>query len=280
MVFTPKIGDNARPKNVGEVMRYALGIEYDGKKYCGWQRQNHSPSVQQTLEEALSKIAAENIKVTCAGRTDTGVSATNQVIHFDTDKVRKDVAWTLGVNTNLPKDIAVRWVKEVNEDFHARFSATARRYRYIINNAAFRPAILSSGVTFVHHPLDEALMHEAAQVLVGENDFTSFRTVHCQAPSPIRTLYHCNVTRQGDFIVIDVKGNAFLHHMVRNITGSLIRVGRGQEQVSWVEDVLHAKNRCVAGMTAPANGLYFVDVDYPAEFGIPKPPKGPLFLAD
>ncbi|REL36220.1 tRNA pseudouridine(38-40) synthase TruA [Thalassotalea euphylliae] len=261
-------------------MRYALGIEYDGTKYCGWQKQNHSPSVQETLEKALSRIADEPIEVVCAGRTDTGVNATNQVIHFDTSKTRKDVAWTLGVNTNLPKDIAVRWVKAVDEDFHARFSATARRYRYVINNSPFRPAILSTGVTFCHHPLDEKAMHQAAQVLVGENDFTSFRTVHCQANSPVRTLYHCNVTRVGDFLVLDVKGNAFLHHMIRNIAGSLMRVGRGLETIDWIAEVLAAKNRCVAGMTANAGGLYFVDVDYPEQFAIPKRPLGPLFLPD
>lgn len=261
-------------------MRYALGIEYDGKNYCGWQKQNHSPSVQEKLEIALSKIADEPIEVICAGRTDTGVSATNQIIHFDTTKERKDVAWTLGVNTNLPKDIAVRWVKKVDESFHARFSATARRYRYVIINTKLRPAILNSGITFCQHALNVDDMHTAAQVLVGENDFTSFRTVHCQANSPVRTLYHCNVTRQGNFIILDVKGNAFLHHMIRNIAGSLIRVGRGIETIDWIAEVLAAKNRCVAGMTASANGLYFVDVDYPEEFSIPKHSLGPLFLAD
>lgn len=261
-------------------MRYALGIEYDGKNYCGWQKQSHSPSVQEALEKGLSKIAAEPIQVVCAGRTDTGVSATNQVIHFDTDKIRKDVAWTLGVNTNIPSDIAVRWVKQVDDDFHARFSATARRYRYIIYNARFRPAILSNGVTFFQHPLDEHLMHEAAQYLVGKHDFTSFRTVHCQSHSPVRTLIHCNVTRLGEYVILDVKGNAFLHHMVRNIAGSLMRVGQSIEPVEWIQEVLQAKNRCIAGITAPSNGLYFVDVDYPEHYELPKPPLGPLFLPD
>ncbi len=261
-------------------MRYALGIEYDGKNYCGWQRQNHSPSIQEKLENALSKIAAEPIQVVCAGRTDTGVSATNQVVHFETDKVRKDVAWTLGVNTNLPSDIAVKWVKEVDESFHARFSATARRYRYIIYNNPLRPAILSSGVTFQHQPLDEKKMHQAAQALVGKHDFTSFRTVHCQSHSPVRTMHHVNVTRQGNYVILDVKGNAFLHHMIRNIAGSLMRVGQSIETIEWVSEVLAAKNRCVAGMTAPANGLYFVDVDYPEQFDLPKPALGPLFIAD
>lgn len=261
-------------------MRYALGIEYDGKNYCGWQRQNHSPSVQECLEIALSKVADEPIQVVCAGRTDTGVNATNQVVHFDTTKTRKDVAWSLGVNTNLPKDIAVKWVKQVDEEFHARFSATARRYRYIIYNARLRPAILSSGITFNHNPLNVEKMHLAAQLLVGEHDFTSFRTVHCQANSPLRTLAHCNVSRQGDYLILDVKGNAFLHHMVRNIAGSLMRIGQGLETVEWLQEVLDAKNRCIAGITAPANGLYFVDVDYPEHFEIPKPPMGPLFLKD
>lgn len=259
-------------------MRYALGIEYDGSRYHGWQRQKNATSVQERLEKALSKIANEPIEVICAGRTDTGVNATNQIVHFETEKIRKDVAWTLGVNTNLPKDIAVSWVKEVSQDFHARFSATARRYRYIIYNNKMRSAILSQGLSFCHYPLDEKLMHQAAQQLIGKHDFTSFRTVHCQSHSPVRTLYHCNVSRQGDYLIIDVKGNAFLHHMVRNIAGSLMRVGQGLESVEWIKEVLEHKNRCVAGMMAPAAGLYFVDVEYPAEFELPKRNLGPLFL--
>ncbi len=262
------------------IMRYALAVEYDGKNYCGWQRQKNVIGVQQRLEEALSKIADEPIEVICAGRTDTGVNATNQIIHFDTTKIRKDVAWTLGVNTHLPEDIAVRWVQSVSDEFHARFSATSRRYRYIINNSRLRPAILASGVSFCQHPLNEKLMHDAAQALVGKHDFTSFRTVHCQSHSPVRTLYHCNVSRQGGYVIIDVKGNAFLHHMVRNIAGSLIRVGQKQETVEWIHDVLVAKNRCLAGMTGPSGGLYFVGVEYPEEFPLPKYPMGPLFLAD
>ncbi|WP_440873839.1 tRNA pseudouridine(38-40) synthase TruA [Thalassotalea sp. PLHSN55] len=259
-------------------MRYALGIEYDGEKYFGWQRQNNVISVQEVLEKALSKIADEPIAVFCAGRTDTGVNATNQVVHFDTDKVRKDVAWTLGVNTNLPSDVAVTWVKQVDEDFHARFSATARNYRYIIYNNPLRTAILNKGLSFCHYPLDEKLMHQAAQHLVGKHDFTSFRTVHCQSHSPVRTIHHCNVTRYGDYLVIDIKANAFLHHMVRNIAGSLMRVGQEIESIDWIKEVLEAKNRCMAGMTAAGGGLYFVDVDYPEHFDIPKRNLGPLFL--
>jgi tRNA pseudouridine38-40 synthase len=259
-------------------MRYALGIEYDGSRYHGWQRQKNAASVQQEGEKALSKVADETVEVVCAGRTDTGVSATNQVIHFDTQKIRKEVAWTLGVNTYLPADIAVSWVKQVNEEFHARFSATARQYRYIIHNNRLRSAILSQGLSFCHYSLDEKLMHQAAQHLIGKHDFTSFRTVHCQSHSPIRTLYYCNVTRQGDYVIIDVKGNAFLHHMVRNIAGSLMRVGQGLETIDWIKQVLVKKNRCVAGMMAPASGLYFVGVDYPAVFNLPQRRLGPLFL--
>lgn len=261
-------------------MRYVLGIEYDGSQYCGWQRQAHSASVQQPLEEALSKIANEKITVVCAGRTDTGVHATNQVIHFDTDQIRKDSAWTLGVNTHLPDTISVKWVRLVEDDFHARFSATARRYRYIIYNNPLRSAILSTGITFNYNELDDVVMHQAAQYLVGRHDFTSYRTVHCQSHSPIRTLYHCNVTRKGSYIIIDVRGNAFLHHMVRNIAGSLMRVGAGLESPEWIKEVLEAKNRCLAGMTASAAGLYFVEVEYPEHFVLPKPPLGPLFLLD
>ncbi len=259
-------------------MRYALGVEYDGKNYFGWQRQKTVVSVQQTLEVALSKIADEPIEVVCAGRTDTGVNATNQVIHFDTTKVRKDVAWTLGVNTQLPKDIAAIWVKPVDEAFHARFSATARRYRYLIYNNTLRSAILSHGISHWHHYLDEKLMQQAACHLVGRHDFTSFRTVHCQSHSPIRTIEHCQVNRQGEYIVVDVKANAFLHHMVRNIVGSLMRVGQTLEKPDWISDVLHMKNRCMAGITASPEGLYFVEVDYPEHFSIPKRPLGPLFL--
>lgn len=259
-------------------MRYALGIEYDGKNYCGWQRQNNAMTVQEKVEKALSKIANEPIEVVCAGRTDTGVNATNQVIHFDTTQIRKEVAWTLGVNTHLPSDIAVTWVKEVNEDFHARFRATARNYRYIIFNKPLRSAILSHGISHWHFPLDEKLMQQGADFLIGKHDFTSFRTVHCQSHSAVRTILHCNISRHGDYIVVDIKANAFLHHMVRNVVGSLFRVGQAQEPPSWIQEVLIAKNRCLAGVTAPPEGLYFVDVDYPEEFALPKRRLGPLFL--
>lgn len=260
--------------------RIALGIEYDGSKYYGWQRQNEVRSVQEKLEKALSKVANEPIMVFCAGRTDSGVHATGQVVHFDTGMQRKDAAWTLGVNANLPGDIAVRWVKHMPEDFHARFSATARRYRYIIYNQRLRPAVLSQGVTHFYHPLDADLMHRAAQCLLGENDFTSFRALQCQSRSPWRKLEHINVTRFGAYVVVDIKANAFLHHMVRNIVGSLMEIGCGNQPENWMAELLVAKERKLAAATGKAEGLYLVCVDYPQHFALPEPLMGPLFLAD
>lgn len=262
-------------------MRIALGIEYDGAKYYGWQRQRDVDSVQERLEKALTKIANQPIELQCAGRTDAGVHATGQVVHFEINNlVRKMPAWSMGVNTHLPKDIAVRWAKEVNDDFHARFSATARRYRYIIYNHALRPAILGSGISHYHGELDEKKMHEAAQYLLGENDFTSFRAVYCQSLTPWRNVMHINVSRQGHFVIIDIKANAFVHHMVRNITGSLIKVGQGEEKPEWIQWLLEQKDRKLAGATAKAEGLYLVDVDYPEVFDLPRTPIGPLFLPD
>jgi tRNA pseudouridine38-40 synthase len=259
-------------------MRIALGIEYDGAAYYGWQRQKEVISVQQKLEEALSIIANHPITVNCAGRTDSGVHGTGQVVHFDTDADRKDVAWTLGTNANLPADIAVRWVKQVDHTFHARFSATARRYRYIIYNAPFRPGILGSGLSHYHSPLDVTLMQQAGQYILGEQDFTSFRALHCQANSPIRRIEFLNITRRADFIIIDIKANAFLHHMVRNIAGSLIEIGKGSQSVDWLSTLLTLKDRSKAAATAKPGGLYLVQVDYPEHFALPKPEIGPLFL--
>ncbi|MEI6896610.1 MAG: tRNA pseudouridine(38-40) synthase TruA [Psychromonas sp.] len=259
-------------------MRVALGIEYDGANYFGWQRQKEVISVQQKLEEALSLIANHPVTVNCAGRTDAGVHGTGQVVHFDTSASRKNVAWTLGVNANLPDDIAVRWVKPVDDSFHARFSATARRYRYIIFNGPFRPGILKSGLSHYHHALDAALMHQAGQYIIGEQDFTSFRALHCQANSPVRTIEYLNIKRRGNFIIIDIKANAFLHHMVRNIAGSLIEVGRGNQAIDWLGALLLLKNRAKAAATAKPGGLYLVEVDYPEQFALPRPAVGPLFL--
>lgn len=259
-------------------MRIALGIEYDGSKLFGWQRQKDVPSVQEHLEKALSIVANHPVEVQCAGRTDAGVHGTGQVVHFDTTAARKLVAWTMGVNANLPKNIAVRWAHEVSEEFHARFTATARRYRYIIFNNAFRPGILNAGVSHYHPPLDEEKMHQAGQYLLGENDFTSFRAIHCQSHSPWRNVMHLNVSRMGQYVIVDIKANAFVHHMVRNIVGSLIKVGAGDEKPEWIEWLLAQKDRRLAGATAKAEGLYLVDVDYPASFNLPDAAIGPLFL--
>ncbi len=261
-------------------IKFALGIEYDGHNYYGWQRQHEVASVQERLEKALSQVANEPIAVQCAGRTDSGVHATGQIVHFETHADRKDVAWTMGVNGNLPSDIAVRWVKRVDDEFHARFSATARRYRYVIYNHRYRPAILHYGVTHYHQPLDESRMHRAAQSLLGENDFTSFRAMSCQSSTPMRNVSHIKVTRKGSYVVVDIKANAFVHHMVRNIVGSLLEIGCGNQPENWMAELLAAKDRTLAAATAKAEGLYLVDVDYPEHFGLPVIPLGPLFLED
>ncbi|MBY6106690.1 tRNA pseudouridine(38-40) synthase TruA [Ferrimonas balearica] len=261
-------------------MRIALGIEYDGHGYFGWQRQREVVGVQERLEAAIAKVANHPVEVACAGRTDAGVHATGQVVHFDAQFDRRPAAWTLGLNANLPDGIAVRWAKPVSDDFHARFSATARRYRYIIFNNRLRPGILRHGVSHYHHPLDEALMHQAGQQLLGENDFSAFRAIQCQSRTPWRNIHHLRVTRQGQYVIIDIKANAFVHHMVRNIAGSLMEVGMGNRPVEWIAELLEGKDRNLAAATAKAEGLYLVEVDYPAEFGLPRAEPGPLFLPD
>ena len=260
--------------------RIALGIEYDGASVYGWQRQREVPSVQEHLENALSTVANQPIEVQCAGRTDAGVHATGQVVHFDCSIERPARAWTLGVNAHLPDTIAVTWVKPVTKDFHARFSATHRRYRYVIHNAKMRPAILHLGVTHVHRDLDEQKMHKAAQSLLGEQDFTSFRAALCQSKTPFRNVTKVSVYRQGRYVILDITANAFLHHMVRNIAGSLIEIGAGDKPVSWIADLLQLKDRSKAASTAKPNGLYLVDVYYPEHFELPEIPLGPLFLPE
>ncbi len=261
-------------------MRIAMGIEYDGTGYFGWQRQREVSSIQGELERALSQVANHPVEIFCAGRTDAGVHATGQVIHFDTQAQRDMRGWIMGVNSNLPVGIAVRWAQPVSDQFHARFSATARRYRYIIYNRKFRPAILGSGVSHYHQDLDVALMQQAAPALLGEQDFSSFRAIQCQSKTPFRNLMHLHLSRHGDYIVLDIKANAFVHHMVRNITGSLLEVGMKRQPPGWIAELLAAKDRTQAAATAKAEGLYLVEVDYPAEFAIPKTPAGPLFLPD
>ena len=250
-------------------MRIALGIEYDGTSYNGWQRQNNGIGVQQRLEEALAVVANEDIEVTCAGRTDTGVHASGQVVHFDTSAERSDRSWLLGANTNLPADINVSWVQRVSDEFHARFSATGRSYRYVILNRLQRSALHRHRAWWVHQPLDEQRMHAAAQQLLGEHDFSAFRAAGCQAGSAMREVTEISVSRDGDWVFLDVSANAFLMHMVRNITGTLAAIGQGEQPVRWALDVLEGRDRTAGGVTAPPHGLTLVAVEYPAEFGIP-----------
>lgn len=252
-------------------MRIALGIEYDGSGFSGWQMQSHGTrTVQGVLEHALSIVADEPVQVVCAGRTDTGVHATGQVVHFDTTAERPDKAWVLGVNAHLPDDVASLWACAVGDDFSARFSASARLYRYVILNRRARSAVLAGKVTWRYESIDVAAMHEAAQVLIGEQDFSSFRAAACQAEHARRCVHFVNVQRQGDFIYIDIEANAFLHHMVRNIVGSLLKVGTGEQPVGWIGELLALRDRTQAGITAPADGLYLVKVTYPAAAGVPE----------
>jgi len=250
-------------------MRIALGIEYDGTSYNGWQRQKTGLGVQQRLEEALSLVANERVEVVCAGRTDTGVHATGQVVHFDTDSERSERGWLLGANTNLPEDISVTWVKPVDQDFHARFSAAGRSYRYLILNRLQRSALHRSRAWWVYEPLDEAPMQAAAQRLLGEHDFSAFRSAACQANTAVREITAISVSRSGDWLTIDVTANAFLMNMVRNIVGSLAAVGLGEQGVEWIKDVLEGRDRKAGGITAPPHGLTLVGVEYPEAFGIP-----------
>jgi len=258
-------------------MRIAAAIEYQGQAYCGWQRLSHAPSVQTAVEQALSSIANETIETTCAGRTDSGVHASSQVIHFDTNAERSEHGWLMGTNTKLPDDIAVRWVKKVDEDFHARFSALYRRYRYVILNRKARAGLLHKRVTWIQQPLNAKNMHQAAQALLGEQDFSSFRAAGCQATHARRHVQAITVQRQGEFIYIDIQANAFLYHMVRNIAGSLIKVGTGEQEVRWITDLLVLQDRKQAAATAAASGLYFVYVAYPDKFALDIPTMLPVF---
>lgn len=260
--------------------KVALGISYDGSRYFGWQKQQSVASIQGELERALSIVANEPIEIFCAGRTDAGVHATGQVVHFTTQTTRPLQAWTFGTNVHLPPDIAVTWASEVAEDFHARFSALSRRYRYIIYNHIQRPAILANGITHYHQPLDAELMHQAGQFLLGENDFSSFRAAQCQSKSPSRNVHHLQVSRKGHYIIVDIQANAFVHHMVRNIVGSLLEVGSGKQPPEWIAWLLQQKDRTLAAPTAKSAGLYLVEVRYPSQFELPKNAVGPLFLAD
>jgi tRNA pseudouridine38-40 synthase len=249
--------------------RIAIGIEYNGHEFFGWQSQDNLLTVQGTVEAALSKIAAEPIQVFCAGRTDAGVHATGQVVHFNTQAERSARAWTLGTNTHLPVTVAAQWAIEVDENFHARFSAQSRCYRYVIYNSSLRSAICAFRATWYHHALDAERMHTAAQFILGENDFSSFRSSECESKTPMRNVHSIQVKREGDFVIIEIQANAFLHHMVRNIAGVLMRIGAGFNPPEWMREVLQAKDRRAAAETAAPYGLYLFKVGYPDEYNFP-----------
>lgn len=250
-------------------MRIAAGIEYDGSAFAGWQTQPHAPSVQDAVEAALAKVADHRVNVTCAGRTDAGVHGLNQVVHFDTAADRRQRSWVLGANSHLPAAVNVCWTRGVADDFHARFSATARSYRYVILNRWVRSALQATRATWVHEPLDAGAMHRAAQHLRGEHDFSSYRALACQAKSPVRTIESISVRREDEWVMLEVTANAFLHHMVRNIAGVLIAIGKGERPEQWTRDVLERRDRALGGVTAPPQGLYFVGPRYPERFEIP-----------
>jgi tRNA pseudouridine38-40 synthase len=251
-------------------MRYALGIEYDGAEFFGWQRQSHAPSVQQSVEKSLAIVANHPVTVICAGRTDTGVHARGQVVHFDSPSKRSQRQWMLGINSNLPDAVRVLWVQAVDDSFHARFSAFSRSYRYSIVNRWVCPAIGFSYFSWCRHELDTVRMHKAAQLLMGKHDFSAFQSSGCSAQHAVREVSSIAVSRQGDIVNIDITANAFLYHMVRNIVGSLIPVGRGKKPIQWFADVLEGMDRKLAGVTADSQGLCFMGVRYDTKYNLPE----------
>lgn len=257
-------------------MRIALGIEYDGTAYNGWQRQRTGDGVQARVEAALTEVANEAIAVCCAGRTDTGVHASGQVVHFDTGSTRSDRSWLLGANTNLPDDIAVTWARPVADDFHARFSAMSRSYRYVIRNCLVRPALDRHRAWWVYQELDAERMHAAAQDLHGKHDFSAFRAAGCQASTATREISSISVVRDGEKLLFDVTANAFLQHMVRNITGTLVAIGSGDAAIGSMAAVLASRDRKKGGVAAPPHGLTLVNVAYPDDFELPKKVNMPL----
>ena len=250
-------------------MKIALGIEYCGYHYHGWQKQDAPNSIQEHVESALSKIANRQIKVYCAGRTDAGVHASQQVLHLETKVKRTMYTWVVGSNTYLPEDISILWAKQVDSDFHARYSVVTRTYRYIIINRQARPGLHYGKVTWEPQQLDELKMQMAATALVGEHDFTAYRTAACQAKTPVRKVKKLDISRSGDYIVLEIEANAFLHHMVRNIAGVLLEIGIGKKPPAWAAEVLAMKDRKKAAKTASAAGLYLAQVKYPSKYNIP-----------
>lgn len=259
--------------------KVAIGVEYDGSRYKGWQHQANQITIQHEIEKALSKVADAPIQVHGAGRTDAGVHATAQVFHIESEIARSERAWVFGGNTHLPGDIRLLWAKEVPLDFDARRSAIQRRYHYVLFNHPIRPSLLRKQVSWKYGKLDVLAMHQAAQLWLGEHDFSSFRAAECQSRTPMRRLIELNVERSGDLVIFDILANAFLHHMVRNMVGTLVLVGQGERSVNWAREVLEARDRTQAGATAPPNGLYLVDIAYPEHFDLPHThPVGPWFV--
>jgi tRNA pseudouridine38-40 synthase len=251
-------------------MRVALGLEYDGSRYHGWQSQTDMANVQDALQDALSVIACERISVIAAGRTDTGVHALEQVVHFDTSTVRQLTAWVRGCNALLPAGIAVLWAHEVGDEFHARFSAYSRSYQYVLFNRPTRLAVHAGKAGWFHAPLDVAAMQAAAHHLLGEHDFSAFRASQCQAKSPVKTLAKLDIRQQGETIIFDLTANAFLHHMVRNIVGCLVYVGKGKYPPAWMKQVLESRERKLAAPTFMPDGLYLRHIGYDAKWGLPQ----------
>lgn len=263
-----------------EQQTYALGIEFIGSNYRGWQRQQEVLCVQEVLEDALSKIANEPIEVVAAGRTDAGVHGGNMMAHFKTSAKRGIYNWLRGANSILPDDIAIRWIQPMPDEFHARFGAIARRYRYITLNQPLRPAMLNHLVTHIHEPLDLAAMQQAAKHIVGQHDFSSFRAAACQSNQPVRNIHHANLFEHGQFIVFDIQADGFLHHMVRNLMGTLFAIGKGELQPDDYLRILRAKDRTIAPPTASPDGLYFINAYYPEPFQklLPDAPLTPQWL--
>lgn len=250
-------------------MRYALGLEYDGSAFLGWQIQRQEPTVQACLEQAVGVVADHEVRVQGCGRTDTGVHASCQIAHFDSAAERSERSWVLGINSHLPAGISVLWVKQVEEDFHARFAAYARSYQYRILNRWVRPALEANYLCWHRKPLDADLMHATAQCLVGEHDFSAFRASGCQASHAVREIHGISVQRIGNRVILDITANGFLYHMVRNIVGNLLEIGSNEQQAAWLKQLLEGQDRTRAAATAPAHGLYFMGARYPDKYALP-----------
>lgn len=251
------------------MMRVALGLEYDGALFQGWQSQPCGNTVQDVLERALAEVAGEAVRVVCAGRTDAGVHALAQVAHFDTRVMRPDSAWVRGTNAHLPEAVAVRWAVPVDAEFHARFAARSRSYRYLLHNHSVRPAVNHGKVGWFHLNLDVERMNRAAAHLIGEHDFSAFRAAECQAKTPVKTLHRAAVARQGDMVVFEFCANAFLHHMVRNLVGALVAVGKGRQPPEWIAELLAGRDRSRAAPTFSPAGLYLAGVEYESRWCLP-----------